>query len=109
MQTPTTTLPTETLRALPVTAFTKLDLYGALDSGEAYSLRVTEHGKTSFVVTWNVSTLEAACSHKTVRNSYWRKAGWKATFRTLAKAEAFAASKLETLRDWAAKRTAVAA
>lgn len=100
----------ETARALSANSLTKLDLYGALDNGEGYSLRVTEHGKAAFRVTWNVRTLEVAKSYKTVRSAYWRAIGWSASsFRTLAKAEAFAATKLAALRDWSDKRGTVAA
>ncbi len=91
-------------------SLTLLNLTGSTPDGEGYSLIVSKHGEKSFRVTWNVRTLEAAKSYKTVRNAYWRAIGWSASaFRTQAKAEAFAATKLETLRSWADKRTTEAA
>ncbi len=89
---------------------TLLNLTGSTPDGEGYSLIVTKHGERSFRVTWNVRTLEVAKSYKTVRNAYWRAIGWSASaFRTEAKAAAFAAAKLDTLRGWAEGRATKAA
>lgn len=100
--------------ARPVFAngFTMVDITGQTETREAYNITMTRSGfakGSTFRVSWNVQTLEAACITRTVRMAYWRKGGWKATFSSEKAATEFAAKKLETLRIWAAKRGASAA
>lgn len=93
----------ETARPLTPAALTHVELYAANDAAsvgeyQAWSLRAFTNDRGTVTVTWNARKADVpSMSVDGPYTGYWLK-GWRASFKTVEAAEAFAETKLAYLR-----------